>query len=95
MRKHGSYNPAQLVINSYLKFNRHWSARARRRRALCAAVILVKVTILTLENLFPLTCRRRERDVVNQRAAAISKVYFPPDFVNFHPRTFDLIKVGP
>ena len=64
-------------------------------RAVQPAVILVKVTILTFEDLFRLTYRRLECDVVNKRAAAISEVYFPADFVKIHPRTFYLIKIGP
>ena len=49
----------------------HKCARACWCRMRCAVVILVNVTILTFEDHW-----RRECDVVNKRAAAISGVYF-------------------
>ena len=74
---------------------RHKCARARLRRARHAAVIHVKVTILTFEDPFKLTYRKLECDVVNKQAAAISGVYFSANFVKIHPRTLHLIKIGP
>ena len=65
----------------------HKCACAQWRCTHCAAVILVKVMILTFEDLFRLTYRRRECDVVNKRATAISEVYFV-NFMNIYPCTF-------
>ena len=47
-----SYNPAQLVINSYLQLKYHSWACAQERRVHKAAIILLKVITLTFENLF-------------------------------------------
>ena len=71
------------------------SAHVHKGAARCAAVILVKATTLTFRNLFRLTYRWKECDFVNKRATAIPEVYFTVNFVNIHPRTFYLIKVGP
>ena len=71
----------------------HKCTRARRRRTRRAAVILVKETILTFENLFRLTYRRRECNVVNKLAATISEVYFFANFVE-NPPTHFLLNQG-
>ena len=49
----------------------HICARAQRRRARSVAMILLKVTTLTSENLFYWTCRRWECGVVNKLVETI------------------------